>query len=96
MIHMKQVEGRRAEQLVRMRRAEQTDCCVIDEERAEVPADQYPVGKRLHEIAKQLVMFVEDGPSLGISWRSLLHACADRPVADTSLCSQPERDFGDS
>jgi hypothetical protein len=30
-----------------------------------VLADQYPVGKRLHEIAKQLVVFVEDGSSPG-------------------------------
>jgi hypothetical protein len=38
---------------------------VIDERRAEVPADQDPVGKRLHEVAKQSVVFVEDGSSLG-------------------------------
>jgi len=65
MLGMKQVQDRLAQNLIRMRSAEQADACGIDDNRAEVPDDQDPVGKRLHEIAKQSGMFVEDGSSLG-------------------------------
>src|SRR6185436_7089882 len=64
-IRSEQIQDRRAQNLLRMRSAEQIHCRVIDERRAEVPADQDPVGKRLHEVAKQSVVFVEDGSSLG-------------------------------
>jgi hypothetical protein len=64
MFGMKQVRHGPAENLTRMRSPEQADGCGIDENRAEVPADHNPVGKRLHEIAKQIGVFVEDGSSL--------------------------------
>jgi hypothetical protein len=47
-----QIHDRSAEHVIRTRHPEQAECCGIDENRLEVSADQYRVGKRLHEIAK--------------------------------------------
>jgi hypothetical protein len=59
----KQIHSRPAEKLIWMGRAEQVDCCRIDENRLEVSADQYRLGKRVHEIARQFAAVVFDDPS---------------------------------
>ena len=65
MLGMKQIHDRHGQNLIRMRSAEQTDSCWIDVDRAEVPAEQYAIGKRLDEIAKQTRVFVADGAHEG-------------------------------
>ena len=61
MLGMKQIQGWPVQKITRMRPAEQTNSCGIDVDRAEIPAEQDAIGKRLDEIAQQPPVFVPEG-----------------------------------